>query len=83
MRLSFYPSLDSEYDDNTEGLEKASGLGAEMELLIYLDVELNDRESEELRGASDKNLIHSTISSSRSCGTSLIPHSMILHAMIL
>lgn len=50
MRLSFYPSLDSEYDDNTEDLEKASGLGAEMELLIYLDVELNDRESEELRG---------------------------------
>jgi hypothetical protein len=34
MRLSFYPSLGSEYDDNTEDLEKASGLGAEMELLI-------------------------------------------------
>ena len=51
MRLSFYPSLDSEYDGNTEDLAKASGLGAEMELLIYLDVELNDRESGELRGS--------------------------------
>jgi hypothetical protein len=50
MRLSFYPSLDSEYDSK-EDLEKASGLGAEMELLIYLDVELNDRESGELRGS--------------------------------
>jgi len=29
MRLSFYPSSDSEYDGNTEDLGKASGLGAE------------------------------------------------------
>lgn len=50
MRSSFCPSSDSEYDGNTEDLEKASGLGAEMELLIYLDVEMNDRESGELRG---------------------------------
>ena len=49
MRLSFYPSSDTEYGGNTKDLEKASGLGAEMELLVYLDVELNDRESEELR----------------------------------
>ena len=35
MRLSFYPSSDSEYGGNTKDLEKASGLGAEMELLIY------------------------------------------------
>lgn len=51
MRLSFYPSSDSEYGGNTKDLEKASGLGAEMELLIYsrCRIELNDRESGELR----------------------------------
>ena len=37
MRLSFYPSSDSEYGGNTKDLEKASGLGAEMELLISLN----------------------------------------------
>ena len=49
MRLSFYPSSDTEYGGNTKDLEKASGLGAEMELLIYSRCRIEDRESGELR----------------------------------